>query len=158
MYKTRLPLVVVFNKVDAHAPDQVLEWMADWEAFQAACDTESSASQAYVTTLMRSMSMALEEFYTSLRTVCVSAATGEGMDDLFAAIADARAEYEAYFKPELESAAAEAAKLRADAVAAGLAGLTLSGADSGGGGGAAAAPAAAAPAAAGAADAAPGGR
>jgi GTPase SAR1 family protein len=34
MYKTRLPFVVAFNKVDAEPADFALEWMQDFEAFQ----------------------------------------------------------------------------------------------------------------------------
>ena len=39
------------------------------------------------------MSLVLEEFYSQLRTVGVSAVTGEGIDDLFKAIGEAADEY-----------------------------------------------------------------
>ena len=34
MYKTRLPFVIAFNKVDAQPCDFAMEWMEDFEAFQ----------------------------------------------------------------------------------------------------------------------------
>ncbi|URD83457.1 hypothetical protein MUK42_18697, partial [Musa troglodytarum] len=42
LYKTRLPLVLTFNKVDVTRHEFALEWMQDFEAFQAALDTYSS--------------------------------------------------------------------------------------------------------------------
>ena len=35
LYKTKLPFILVFNKVDAQPHDFALEWMTDFEAFQA---------------------------------------------------------------------------------------------------------------------------
>ena len=34
LYKSQLPLVCIFNKIDVVACDFALEWMADFEAFQ----------------------------------------------------------------------------------------------------------------------------
>ena len=44
----------------------------------------------------------LEEFYEGLATVGVSAVTGEGMDDLFAAVASCARDYEQHYLPELQ--------------------------------------------------------
>ncbi len=44
----------------------------------------------------------LEEFYEGLATVGVSAATGEGMDDFFAAVSACAREYEQHYLPELQ--------------------------------------------------------
>lgn len=86
---------------------------------QEALDAEAERSDAYINSLTRSLSLALDEFYSCLRAVGVSAATGQGMDDFFAAVADAAQEYREEYVPELLAAAegrrrAEAAKREAD--------------------------------------------
>lgn len=107
MYKTRLPLVIAFNKTDVSPPDAQLSWMEDFEAFQQALDEASSRSDSYIFSLARSLNLALDEFYSNIRAVGVSAGTGEGMGELFAALADAAHEYaEGYGKERATAAAA----------------------------------------------------
>lgn len=103
MYKTRLPMVVAFNKVDVEPADQALEWMSDFESFQEALDAATKQSDAYIYSLARSLNLALDEFYTNIRAVAVSAGTGEGIDELFAALEDAADEYHKYYGPELKA-------------------------------------------------------
>jgi hypothetical protein len=52
--------------------------------------------------LLNSMSLVLEEFYNHLSVIGVSAMTGEGVDDFFAAIEEKREEFEKDYRPELE--------------------------------------------------------
>lgn len=83
LYRTRLPLVVVFNKTDVVSHEFCLEWMRDYEAFQKALD-EVSDSAGFYGSLTRSLSMALDEFYSTFANACgVSAVTGNGMDEFF---------------------------------------------------------------------------
>ena len=102
LYKTKLPFILVFNKTDVHEWAFAKEWMEDFEAFQAALmrrrdkqnrDVEGTDG-GFMTSLMSSMSLVLEEFYKNLRACGVSAMTGDGMEDFFIKVDEARQEYE----------------------------------------------------------------
>src|SRR5689334_1090014 len=96
LYKTKLPMILVFNKTDVKDAAFAKEWMTDFEAFQAALSGEEEggafggadgqgAGSGYMSSLLHSMSLVLEEFYNHLKVVGVSAMTGDGIDDFFAA-------------------------------------------------------------------------
>nr|GMD08306.1 GPN-loop GTPase 1 [Ipomoea batatas] len=110
LYKTRLPLVLAFNKTDVAQHQFALEWMEDFEAFHAALDSDNS----YTSTLTRSLSLSLEEFYKNLRSVGVSAVSGAGMDAFFKAIDASAEEYMETYKTELDKRMAEKQRLEED--------------------------------------------
>lgn len=102
LYKTKLPFILVFNKTDVKDWDFAREWMTDFEAFQeallkkkgdAGADGEAGEG-GFMNSLMTSMSLMLEEFYRNLRACGVSAMTGDGMEDFFEKVEEARQEYE----------------------------------------------------------------
>lgn len=99
LYKAKLPLLLVFNKIDAHPHEKLHAWMSDLDAFQA----ELRKEQSYMGTLASSMALMLEEFYSSLNTVGVSALTGEGLGDFFDALGRAADEYDASYAVDLRA-------------------------------------------------------
>lgn len=120
LYKTRLPLIVVFNKVDVMSHDFAVKWMSDFEAFQEALSKEKD--HGYSEDLTRSMSLTLDEFYHkyfffflfySLQSVGVSAQTGEGINELFECIDDSRKVYLSTYKVDLDKMKKELEEERA---------------------------------------------
>ncbi|KAJ9097430.1 hypothetical protein QFC19_006800 [Naganishia cerealis] len=112
LYKTRLPFILVFNKTDAQPHDFAIDWMQDFEAFQKALAThgrDQNGEPTYMNSLMSSMCLVLDEFYSHLRAVGVSAMTGAGMKEFFNAVEEARKEYMTDYKPELDRIAKEKA-------------------------------------------------
>jgi len=99
LYRSKLPLVLAFNKIDITNHRFALDWLTDFETFQDALTSDTS----YMSSLTRSMSLVLEEFYSNLITVGISAVTGEGVLDFFNAVGQATQEYHEVFKPEREA-------------------------------------------------------
>lgn len=98
MYKTKLPFVVVLNKTDVEPCDFILDWMQDFTLFQAALQND----ETYMASLVHSMSLVLEEFYSELNVVGVSSLLGDGIDSFIEALAVAVNEYESEYRPEFE--------------------------------------------------------
>ncbi|XP_061357035.1 GPN-loop GTPase QQT2 isoform X1 [Gastrolobium bilobum] len=110
LYKTRLPLILAFNKVDVAQHQFALEWMEDFEAFQAAVSTDHS----YTSTLTQSLSLVLDEFYKNLRSVGVSAVSGTGIEAFFMAVEASAEEYMENYKADLDKRREEKLRLEED--------------------------------------------
>ena len=117
LYKTKLPMILVFNKTDVQDAEFAKEWMTDFEAFQTALKQEEDsgsfggregsggglgAGSGYMGSLLNSMSLMLEEFYRHLSVVGVSSMTGQGIDQFFNAVVEKAEEFERDYKPELD--------------------------------------------------------
>eukprot|EP00127_Corallochytrium_limacisporum_P002423 Clim_evm64s119 gene=Clim_evmTU64s119 len=98
MYKNRLPMVIVFNKIDVADSRPAREWMDDFLAFEEALAAEHS----YSGDLARSMALSLDEFYHLIPSVGVSAMTGQGFDELLDRIEEARKNYFEDYVPFLD--------------------------------------------------------
>ncbi|CAK7893276.1 GPN-loop GTPase 1 [[Candida] anglica] len=108
LYKTKLPMIIVFNKTDVQSADFAKDWMTDFESFQQALSSdqdlngEDGTSSGYMSSLVNSMSLMLEEFYSQLDVVGVSAYTGNGFDDFMNAVDNKVDEYNEFYKAERE--------------------------------------------------------
>ena len=115
LYKTRLPFILVFNKIDeteetCESGDgfEVVEgWLRDFESFQEALQEhgQKGNGESFHTSYVQSMSLVLEEFYKLLKVVPVSSITGEGFDDLEIALVAAREEYIHDYLPDVRNGA-----------------------------------------------------
>lgn len=115
LYKTKLPMILVFNKADVKDPSFAKEWMTDYDAFQAALaeDEQNNAfggqegdgmgmGSGYMGSFLNSMSLVLEEFYEHLSVVGVSSLFGTGIDEFFEAVQQKADEFKRDYQPELE--------------------------------------------------------
>lgn len=105
LYKTKLPMIIVFNKTDVTKADFAKEWMTDFESFQAALreqEANETDGSGYMNSLVNSMSLMLEEFYSQLDIVGVSSFTGEGFDEFLDAVDNKVTEYNEYYMAERE--------------------------------------------------------
>ncbi|KAI1437228.1 hypothetical protein GGR50DRAFT_646812 [Xylaria sp. CBS 124048] len=113
LYKTKLPMILVFNKTDVKDASFAKEWMTDYDAFQAALAQDEAGNafgsvegegtgSGYMGSLLNSMSSMLEEFYAHLSVVGVSSMTGQGVDEFFAAVQEKAEEFQKDYQPELE--------------------------------------------------------
>jgi len=107
LYRTRLPIVIVFNKTDVVPHDFCHEWMTDYETFQEALDNDSTnnnnTNSSYYSSLTRSLSLVLDEFYNELHHCGVSAATGDGVDDFWKAVDLAAQDFETDYLQDLQN-------------------------------------------------------
>lgn len=112
LYKTKLPMILVFNKTDVQDAGFAREWMTNFEKFQEGLREEEEkgvfggegfgGGSGYMSSLLNSMSLMLEEFYSHLSMVAVSSTTGDGIGDFFKAVEEKRQEFNRDYKPELD--------------------------------------------------------
>ncbi|XP_057417938.1 GPN-loop GTPase QQT2 [Lotus japonicus] len=107
LYKTRLPLILAFNKVDVAQHQFAVEWMEDFEVFQQAAGSDHS----YSSTFAQSLSLALDEFYKNLRSVGVSAVSGTGIEAFFKTVETSAEEYMENYKADLDKRREEKQRL-----------------------------------------------
>ena len=100
VYRTRLPVVVCCNKNDVVHHSFCLEWMQDFEVFQQALD---DTDEGYYSSLTRSLSLVLDEFYSGFAHACgVSAVTGAGMESFWEAVSAAKDDFATDYVQDLK--------------------------------------------------------
>lgn len=114
LYRTRLPLLLAFNKADVGGADAAASWVEDWERLDEALAKE----KAYSASLARSLSLVLDEFTHALPHVAVSAATGQGMHELVEKLEECRRRYYEEYRPSVEAARREREKVKSEREAA----------------------------------------
>ena len=100
LYKTKTPLLVVFNKIDILDHSFAATWMTDYQAFDDALAKQDN----YLSTLSRSMSLVLDEFYQQVPQIGVSSTLGKNFDQLLPKTEQLKKEYFEVFLPELMGA------------------------------------------------------
>ena len=115
LYKMKVPFLLIFNKTDLQSHQFAVDWMKDFEAFIEALDKGSNETatdsvdennegerDTYMNSLMNSMALVLDEFYSTLQSCGVSSLTGNGFDELLARVEDCRTEYIEDYLPDLQ--------------------------------------------------------
>eukprot|EP00918_Siedleckia_nematoides_P051601 GHVU01113028.1.p1 GENE.GHVU01113028.1~~GHVU01113028.1.p1 ORF type:complete len:265 (+),score=56.58 GHVU01113028.1:805-1599(+) len=93
LYKSRLPFVCAFNKIDVQSNALCVKWMTDYDSFLEALTAEES----YASSLSRSAALTMCNLYENIGTVGVSASTLAGLGELEEAfIAGAKEHKEVY--------------------------------------------------------------
>mmetsp|Transcript_17619 Transcript_17619/g.16858 ORF Transcript_17619/g.16858 Transcript_17619/m.16858 type:complete len:145 (+) Transcript_17619:119-553(+) len=98
LYKSKIPLLICFNKIDVLDHTFALQWMSDYESF----DQSLSQVDSYLSSLSRSMSLVLEEFYKNIEACGVSSLTSKGFETLEEQFEKGRKSYYESYYPELE--------------------------------------------------------
>uniref|UniRef100_A0AC35GC43 GPN-loop GTPase n=1 Tax=Panagrolaimus sp. PS1159 TaxID=55785 RepID=A0AC35GC43_9BILA len=96
LYRMKLPFFLVLNKSDIVDPAFLEKWMKDYEELGTSIE---DARDAYINNLTHSLSLVLDEFYSTMTTVKVSSRTSEGMEDVMAAIEKCKEEYFEKYQP-----------------------------------------------------------
>ena len=78
-FKLGIPLILCFNKTDVVSGTGLLNWMSNIDELTVALHEE----QGYGSTLCSSLVLFIHQFYSKLQTCCISAISGNGMDELF---------------------------------------------------------------------------
>lgn len=60
LYKSNLPMICTFNKIDVVSASFATEWMTDFESYLTALDNDE---EDYMGSLNRSLSLVMDEFY-----------------------------------------------------------------------------------------------
>jgi len=105
-YKTHLPIVIVFSKVDVMSSNVCMEWMENYESFQLALDNfMDNGNSSYYTSLTRSLSLVLDEFYSTTiaqHKVGISSITGEGINDFWTIVQQASNDFDLEYVNDLK--------------------------------------------------------
>ena len=98
LYKTKLPFLIVFNKIDIKNHLFALNWMQSIDDFE---ESLNQSNQTYMSTLIKSLGNVLDSFYKNIKSVGVSAINGQGIKQLFVEMEKCKKDYFNQYKPML---------------------------------------------------------
>ncbi|VWU52922.1 XPA binding protein 1, putative [Hepatocystis sp. ex Piliocolobus tephrosceles] len=78
LYKTRLPFLACFNKIDVIKHDKCIEWMKNYDTFS----DDVLNDESYMASFSRSCALMINEFYEGIKTIGVSSKTNEGFNNI----------------------------------------------------------------------------
>jgi GPN-loop GTPase len=98
LYKSKIPMLLCFNKNDVLDHTFAIDWMRDFDQL----DSNLSKVDTYLSSLSRSLSLVLEEYYKNVEACGVSAKTGKGFEHMIQVkIPKCREEYYEVFHMEM---------------------------------------------------------
>ena len=98
LYKSRLPLMMIINKVDITSADFIREWLNDSDTFDKALEKE----EIFAGSFARSLASTLEYFYQKIVCVIISSLTGFGIFQLLNILKKTYLEFLISYQSELE--------------------------------------------------------
>jgi len=99
LYKTRLPLVLILNKIDITSIDFLREWLSDNESFDRTLEDEKFFAGSFA----RSLSLAIDVFHKKIPFLNVSAVSGTGSPNIIKCLYRIWKEFSKEFQSELEN-------------------------------------------------------
>jgi len=99
LYKTRLPILFLFNKIDITSIDFLREWLVDHDAFDTALNKENFFASSFA----RSLALTLDNFHQKISYMGVSALTGIGSGNILNFLKRIKIEFSLFFQTILEN-------------------------------------------------------
>ncbi|SOV23565.1 XPA binding protein 1, putative [Plasmodium sp. DRC-Itaito] len=89
LYKSRLPFLACFNKIDIIKHDKCIEWMTNYDTF----NDDVLNDESYMASFSRSCALMINEFYEGIKTIGVSSKTNEGFNNILKNLQILKEEY-----------------------------------------------------------------
>ncbi|CRH03646.1 XPA binding protein 1, putative [Plasmodium relictum] len=98
LYKSRLPFLACFNKIDVIRHDKCIEWMKNYDSF----NEDVLSDESYMSSFSRSCALMINEFYEGIKTVGISSKTNEGFNTILKNLEYLKEEYISDYVPSIE--------------------------------------------------------
>ncbi|KAI4835549.1 GPN-loop GTPase [Plasmodium brasilianum] len=89
LYKSRLPFLACFNKIDIIKHDKCIEWMKNYDSF----NEDVLNDESYMASFSRSCALMINEFYEGIKTTGISSKTNEGFNSILKNLEYLKEEY-----------------------------------------------------------------
>lgn len=99
LYKTRLPIALILNKIDITSIDFLREWLNDNDSFDLAMEKENFFAGSFA----RSLALTIDIYHKKIPFLNLSASSGTGSINLLKFIKKTKEEFSLEFQAELEN-------------------------------------------------------